>query len=130
MGILPPGGGRDKHAGSSHFDQSNAAWSAQSGRLASWAERHVVNRRDVYGKYLPIEERSGRDTAPTCKGQLPRAVLERHFQGRDQGALVGLHVISPDNTCRWVLIDIDQHGKYDSESHKRNRRAAIEIHNR
>jgi hypothetical protein len=37
------------------------------------------------------------------------AALEDHFWGRE-GCILGLHTTSPENTSRWLVIDIDRHG--------------------
>jgi hypothetical protein len=98
-----------------NFDDELQAWQARSAELAQWAGRLLVNRHDAWGSYLPVEQRGDRNTARTAHGELTVEILEQHFAGADVGDLVGLHAIAPDNTCRWVAIDIDHHGDDDEE---------------
>ena len=63
----------------------------------------------------------------TRKGNLTRTILARHFRGEDQGHLIGLHTTSAENTCRWVLLDIDHHGESDPDRHQANRKAVIKF---
>jgi hypothetical protein len=105
-----------------------SAWAARAGALARWALANLVNRTDVYGRYLPLPERTAKGSAVVCKENLTRDVLVRHFRGRDVGDLVGLHTTSAANTCRWVLIDIDHHGPEDRRRQRANRRAAIRLY--
>jgi hypothetical protein len=86
------------------------------GALARWAWDHLVNRRDVWGAYWPLELRADRGnswTAParTKRGQvfLTLGTLELHFAGRDVSHVVGLHSTSPANTSRWGGVDVDAH---------------------
>ncbi|HMB06941.1 MAG TPA: PriCT-2 domain-containing protein, partial [Isosphaeraceae bacterium] len=91
------------------------AWARHAGALAAWTERHLVNRRDAFGRYIAIERRAGRHTASTDKAALTRAVLERHYRGRSTGDLIGLHAIvraeGEAAACRsrWLGVDIDRH---------------------
>ncbi len=45
----------------------------------------------------------------------------------DRWDLIGLHTTSPENTCRWLVIDIDHHGESDPDAEYRNEDAAIAI---
>lgn len=85
-------------------------------QLAVFFESFVM-RSDAWGGYMPLRlrERFGKVyTAPRRaqrgKVQLSRADLQRHFEGEDEGHLVGLHPISRDNTSLWFGIDLDAHG--------------------
>ena len=108
INISTPAGGGEA------ADPVAAAWATHAHRLA----RHffqLQNRSDVHGAYLPISARrpntrSGRPMLSyTSAAALTEAMLVRHFEGRDRGDLVGLHVSSPEETCRWVVVDVDAH---------------------
>jgi hypothetical protein len=117
MAIVPAREGKGKAA----------AWKAHSARLAAWADRYLVNRDDAWGRYLPLAERTAKHSVVTCTGTLTRTILARHFQGADQGDLIGLHTTSPDNTCRWLLIDIDRQDEQNPKCKKANRKAAFTL---
>jgi putative DNA primase/helicase len=109
-----------------------AAWAARAPELAAWADGLLVNRRDAWGGYLPLalrvngDDKSRTKPARHLRGQvfLDRAVLTRHFAGRDVGYVAGLHSTSPENTSRWGGVDIDHHGP-DSSPPEANRAAAL-----
>lgn len=109
-------------------------WATAAEELADWVQRHLVNRTDVYGAYLPLSRReSGRSnnyTAPAkdvhrLDGALSEETILRHFWGADHGDLIGLHAIGQDNLCRWFVVDIDKHGDEDSTTLEINLAAAI-----
>lgn len=90
-------------------------WQRYAERLAEWAMRRLVNRRDVWSQYtvsqgevrvvmLPTLERRklGSDMVTLQK-------LSRHFAGRSVSHLIGLHSISDHSTCKWFAIDVDLH---------------------
>lgn len=87
------------------------AWNDRATDLACFVDEHLVNRRDAWGNYLPFAERTDTRKAKTKKGDLNLAVLERHFKGVEVGDVIGLHTTSPDQTCRWCGIDLDQHNE-------------------
>jgi hypothetical protein len=108
------------------------AWQARSNELAEWTWRHLVNRTDVWGCY--VRARDGKKsrglTAPPKKSRgrllLTQAVLAVHFQGIRE--LCGVHSTSPENTCRWVVLDIDKHKEDDGADPVENERAAKALH--
>ena len=118
------------------LDLTGNAWQREAGRLAQWTQERLVNRTDVYGSYLPIGSRqpgkSNNYTAPNkalrAPGALTTEIIEEHFRGYDQGKLIGLHAISPDCTCRWFLVDIDQHGDDQAALAAANAKAAFGWH--
>ena len=90
-------------------------WVRYAPKLAEWAMKRLVNRRDVWSQYtlkdgkigvvmLPITERRklGTDMVTITK-------LERHFAGKQPNHLVGMFSISDHSTCKWLAIDIDLH---------------------
>lgn len=92
------------------------AWRRRASDLADWAGRRLVNRRDAYGAYTPVEVRgtSGRDGRPvpatyTAKQPLSAGVLRRHFLARQSHHVIGLHSTSPEQTCLWGAFDVDRH---------------------
>ena len=118
------------------LDLTGNAWQREAGRLARWTQERLVNRTDVYGSYLPLGGRqpgkSNNYTAPNkalrAPGALTTEIIEEHFRGHDQGTLIGLHAISPDCTCKWFLVDIDQHGDDQAALAAANAKAAFAWH--
>jgi hypothetical protein len=92
--------------------------------LSDWARCTLVNRTDRYGGQVV----SGDGTVKrTTYWQLSHELLVQHFEaGVDAGAdeIIGLHVAAPDETCRWIGIDIDRHGDEDPAA---NLRFAIHV---
>jgi hypothetical protein len=77
-----------------------AAWAKHARDLASWAFRYLVNRGDAYGRYIAVEDRRDPDlTAFTEKAKLTLAILQRHFEGKSTGDLIGLHATFRDEPC-------------------------------
>lgn len=111
-------------------DSERVAWQKSAADLANWAAKHVANRTDAWGQYLPLGQRTERRHAVTKKGKLNHKILAQHFAGRDQGDLIGLHTTSSDNTSRALTVDIDQHGAPDKTRHHANRKAAIRLYDR
>ncbi len=117
----------------SMLDLLGNAWQREASRLAQWTQDHLVNRTDVYGSYLPLgRRRAGKNnnyTAPANGQRMPGAltaeIIEEHYRGNDQGDLIGLHAISAESTCRWLLIDIDQHGDDQTTVAAANAKAAL-----
>ncbi len=115
------------------MDMPCFAWQREANKLAQWAEERLVNRTDVYGRYLPMRLRepgkSNNYTAPNEEdrrdGALDMYKLVQHFRGADHSQLIGLHAISRQNTCKWFLIDIDQHGEDATAQSMVNRAAAV-----
>jgi hypothetical protein len=109
------------------------AWQREAGRLAQWTQERLVNRTDVYGSYLPLERRtagqSNNYTAPAKElrrpGVLTTEIIEEHYRGNDRGHLIGLHAISAESTCKWLLVDIDQHGEDRKALGEANFKAAL-----
>lgn len=86
---------------------------ADARALADWASQHLVNRRDVWGAYIPPERRSDpvrkSYTAPAVHDRghafLTHDILSDHFAGR---RVIGLHA-SDGATSRWFAFDFDCH---------------------
>lgn len=115
-----------------HFTKPNnldnqKAWSSNAERLAKFVVTKLINRTDAYGRYRSLDDRD-RGTARTVGAGISGSVIQQHFHAEDQGHLVGLHTTSPDDTCRWMVIDIDHHGDPDANQEGINEAAAIEFY--
>ena len=123
----------DKPPGRSMLDAPHYAWGRNAADLAEWTMQRLVNRTDVFGRYLPLEKRgpgrSNNYTAPhqdqRVDGALTGELMERHYRGQDVGQLIGLHAIGRDNRCRWFVVDIDKHGEDDPATPESNFAAAV-----
>jgi hypothetical protein len=108
-----------------------AAWAASAPRLAAHFFA-LQNRTDVHGRYVSPERRkpgakSGKPVvAFTAHVVLTVAMLVRHFIGQCRGDLVGLHVSSPAETCKWIVVDFDAHG--DGDDPEANWTMALAVH--
>lgn len=109
---------------SDYFNRIADEWRERAGELAEWTMSHLVNRTDVWGRYLSKRQRKGEfglhNTAITApfrdeRGKVFLGVssLEKHFKTRDVGGVLGLHSTSSDLTSRWLAIDIDLHDDDD-----------------
>lgn len=103
------------------LSEIQAAWASRCAALAQWAQARLVNRTDVWGGYLPLNRRANGQKVITrpAKAQrgkvaLTTATIEAHFRGADVGHLVGLHAIGADGLCRWIGVDVDNHGTADA----------------
>jgi hypothetical protein len=112
-------------------------WRTHAEALADWTIKHLLNRLDVWGGYLPeryrhkVDPKTGKPKhektvtkpprAKRGKVQLERATISRH----NVGHIIGLHTTSTANTCRWFAIEIDAHEPTDTDAPGRNFRAAI-----
>ena len=107
-----------------YFDRIADEWRERADELAPWAMSHMVNRTDVWGRYLAKRQRKGefgsRNNAITAPFREERGKvflnvpsLEKHFKTRDAGGVLGLHSTSADLTSRWLAIDIDLHDEDD-----------------
>jgi len=105
---------------SDYFEQIAGQWRERSAELAQWAMSHMVNRTDVWGRYVRKKLADGtRDelghpvTAPFREERgkvfLGVSSLEKHFKSQRPTGLLGVHSISADLTARWLALDIDLH---------------------
>lgn len=110
---------KDKIEADQRKARTAAAWAKHDVALAAWVLKHLVNRDDAHGKYLPKAERKPKDKARTMKVGVTAASLQMHFRGKD-GECRGLHSTGPDHTSRWLAIDVDLHeGKGDPFANER-----------
>lgn len=94
-------------------------WFERSGELAEWAMSHLVNRTDVWGRYV---RRRG-EALPSAvtvpfrdeRGKTFLGVdsLRKHFRTRASTGQLGIHSSSSDLTSRWLALDIDLHDDDD-----------------
>lgn len=98
-----------------HVDRMAEEWSERAPELAEWAMSHLVNRTDVWGRYIrrKADELTQVVTAPfrdeRGKVFLDLDSLRKHFRTRQASGQLGLHSASSDLTSRWLGIDIDLH---------------------
>ncbi|KKL90264.1 hypothetical protein LCGC14_1906410, partial [marine sediment metagenome] len=92
-----------------------AGWAARATVLANWALKHLINRDDAWGRYIP---------KPACiKDSITRDLLVQHFKGE---TTIGLYTTSIDQTCRWCVWDFDNHDD-DPDTAKSNHNRAIAL---
>ncbi len=102
------------------FEQTADAWRTRAAELANWTMTRLVNRTDVWGRYLKPQHRENKHgemnnaiTAPfrdeRGKVFLGTSSLEKHFKARNGGSVLGVHSTGTDGSCRWFAIDIDLH---------------------
>ena len=107
-----------------YFDRIADEWRERASELADWAMLHLVNRTDVWGRYLSKNQRKGEFgssnnaiTAPfrdeRGKVFLTASSLAKHFKTRNVGGVLGIHSTGADLTSRWLAIDIDLHDDDD-----------------
>ena len=68
----------DKHVSESVVK----AWKDNAERLAEFVFTRLVNRSNVYGRYLALNDRKN-SSARTVKAEVTVALLKNHFQGKD-----------------------------------------------
>lgn len=111
---------------SDYLERIAGEWSDRSSELADWTMERLVNRTDVWGRYLsPKYRQMGEDgktknkaiTAPfkqeRGKTFLQKTSLEKHFRARHGGGILGVHSASKEGTSRWLALDIDLHDEDD-----------------
>ena len=108
----------------SFFERISDEWRERAPELAHWTMNRLVNRTDVWGRYLKKKNRTNKFgehnnaiTAPFAaergKVFLNITSLEKHFKAKDGGGVLGVHSTSRDGASRWVGIDIDLHDDDD-----------------
>jgi hypothetical protein len=102
-----------------HLEHIASEWRDRASQLADWVMTHLVNRTDVWGRYV---RRKSDDTvqvvtapfsAERGKVFLDHDSLRKHFRTHQSGGQLGLHSASRDMTSRWMAIDIDLHDPDD-----------------
>lgn len=104
----------------SYFDRIAEQWQSRSSELAAWTMRVMVNRTDVWGRYLPLNHRKPKGSALNQAVTVPfrdergkvfldHSSLEKHYKTTQVGGVLGIHSSSADFSSRWLAIDIDLH---------------------
>jgi hypothetical protein len=102
-----------------YLDQIASDWCDRASELAVWVMKHMVNRTDVWGRYV---RRKGDETTQVVtvpfrdergKVFLDHDSLRKHFRTRQPSGQLGIHSASSDLTSRWLAIDIDRHDPDD-----------------
>ncbi len=99
-------------------------WRERAYELAEWAYANLVNRTDVWGRYVAKKYRDsdsgGKNHAITAPFREERgkvflnvASLAKHFKTQLVSGVLGLHSTSTDLTSRWMAVDIDLHDADD-----------------
>ena len=107
-----------------YFQRIATEWRQRAPELAIWTMKRLVNRTDVWGRYLAKRYRKSKEgtinnaiTAPFREERgkvfLNAESLEKHFKTRSTGGILGVHSSSSDRTSRWFAIDIDLHDADD-----------------
>src|SRR5262245_26899001 len=121
---------------STAVNEHAACWHARADELTDWALARLVNRNDVWGAYLPLDQRGKGPieksyTAPRKRARgkvlLTRDVLLRHFTATAPEHVVGTHSTSPGNTCLWGAVETDNHDDDDGQA-EANRRTVLAWH--
>lgn len=95
-------------------------WRERADELASWVMTHLVNRTDVWGRYVrrKDDDSTRAVTAPfrdeRGKVSLDHDSLRKHFRRTGPSGQLGIHTGSRDRTSRWMAIDIDRHDPDDA----------------
>ncbi|GAB5405299.1 MAG: hypothetical protein Aurels2KO_35300 [Aureliella sp.] len=103
-----------------YFERIAGEWRERSPELAKWTMLHLVNRTDVWGRYVAKKYRDSESgtrnhaiTAPfrdeRGKVFLGESSLQKHFRTRLVSGVLGLHSASSDLSSRWLGVDIDLH---------------------
>jgi hypothetical protein len=124
-----------------------AAWHQRAAELARWLWDRYVIRTDVWGGYVALAERDKERTradgtkyklGPTCTRPavskrgliaLTASVLERHCRATRAEHVAGIHTTSPNNLCRFGMIETDWHGP-ESTGPEINWRATLTLYKR
>ena len=129
---------------SEYFERIAGEWRERAPELGAWVMQHLVNRTDIWGRYLKKkyrgETKGGKPmnraiTAPFARerGKISLQVssLEKHFRAKEGGGILGLHSCSSDGLSRWMALDIDLHDEDDlSVTQEGNFAAAVAWHDR
>jgi hypothetical protein len=90
-------------------------WADRAPALAEWTMNHLVNRTDVWGRYVrrKTDDVMSVVTVPfrDARGKtfLDLDSLRKHFKTRLPSGQLSLHSASTDMTSRWLAVDIDLH---------------------
>lgn len=111
---------------SDYFERIAEEWKERAPELGAWAMNNLVNRTDIWGRYLSPKYR-GTSTSGLAKNKaitapfkaergkifLQEKSLVKHFKAKEGGGILGLHSCSTDGGSRWFALDIDLHDDDD-----------------
>jgi hypothetical protein len=108
-----------------YLDRIADEWHERASELAKWTMNNLVNRTDVWGRYVR-RKGDGETRAVTVpfrdergKVFLDNDSLIKHFRKRQPSGQLGIHSAASDLTSRWLAIDIDLHDPDDDLSASR-----------
>lgn len=104
-------------------------WRENAERLATFVQENLVNRDDFYIRYRPQELRH-LGKVEVIKKRYGSAELLMHFQASSPDCVIGLPTTSQEQTCRWIVIDVDSDGEDSEESQAVREKAALEFASR
>jgi hypothetical protein len=105
-----------------YLERIAGEWRDRANELAAWTMTHMVNRTDVWGRYV---RRKDDDTTMVVtapfrdergKVFLDHNSLRKHYRTNHPGGQLGVQSSSSDLTSRWLAIDIDRHDPDDEWS--------------
>jgi hypothetical protein len=105
-----------------YLERITGEWRDRAVELSAWVMTHMVNRTDVWGRYVHRkgDESTRAITAPfrdeRGKVFLDLDSLRKHFRAGQPSGQLGVHSASRDLTSRWLAIDIDMHDPEDNLS--------------
>jgi hypothetical protein len=85
----------------------------------------LVNRQDIWGRHLPLNQRTGDIVSTSARGLLTKTTVAQHYRGQDPGHLIGLHAISGQQTSLWFVIGVNRGGPDAPNSAEDTRFAAL-----
>ncbi|MCA9194206.1 MAG: hypothetical protein KDB03_20700 [Planctomycetales bacterium] len=105
---------------SDYFNRLADEWRQRAPELAAWTMRTLVNRTDVWGRYLAKKYRENSAGPPNHAVTVPfrdergkvfldEKSLTKHFRTTAVSGVLGIHSASTDLTSRWLAVDIDLH---------------------
>lgn len=100
-----------------YFERLASEWRERAPELAQWTMQNLVNRTDVWGRYVAKKYRETTAnhaiTAPfrdeRGKVFLNKSSLEKHYKTQLVSGVLGLHSTSSDLSSRWLAVDVDLH---------------------
>jgi hypothetical protein len=104
-----------------------AAWEGRALELAAWVEATLLNRSDCYGGHYV--DREGKHKRYTAKARPDRGRLAIHFAADSVDDIIGLHATSHEETCLWIVVDVDAHPG-DGADPAANLAFAMHVHDR
>src|SRR5580698_8224444 len=102
-----------------YLEQIGGEWRDRAKDLAQWSMSNLVNRTDVWGRYVRRKDDNTTQviTAPfrdeRGKVFLDHDSLRKHFRRNQPSGQLGVHSASRDLTSRWLALDIDLHDPDD-----------------